>query len=50
MTCSSSSSVTDWNTRYVDPRGFECQLTLRAETCQDLLDKVKGAIAQDSLS
>ena len=34
-----------WNTRYVDPEGFECQLTLRAETGQDLLEKVNAAIA-----
>ena len=33
-----------WNTRYVDPDGFECQLTLRAETGQDLLEKVNAAI------
>jgi len=33
-----------WNTRYVDPNGFECQLTLRAETGQELLERVSGAI------
>lgn len=33
-----------WITRYVDPIGFECQLTLRAETDQDLQDKVKDVI------
>ena len=33
-----------WNTRYVDPNGFECQITLRAETGSELLEKVSGAI------
>ena len=40
-----SEAPASWNTRYVDPDGFECQLTLRAETGQELLDKVSGAIA-----
>ena len=34
-----------WNTRYVDPDGFECQITLRATSGQELLEKVSGAIA-----
>ena len=34
-----------WNTRYVDPDGFECQITLRAVSGQELLEKVNGAIA-----
>jgi hypothetical protein len=33
-----------WNTRYISPEGFECQLTLRAESGSDLLEKVNGAI------
>ena len=33
-----------WNTRYVSPEGFECQLTLRAESGSDLLEKVNHAI------
>ena len=33
-----------WNTRYVDPNGFECQLTLRADTGKELLEKVSSAI------
>jgi hypothetical protein len=33
-----------WNTRYVSPEGFECQLTLRGEKGQDLLEKANGAI------
>jgi len=39
-----SEAPASWNTRYVDPNGFECQLTLRAETGQELLEKVDGAI------
>ena len=34
-----------WNTRYISPEGFECQLTLRAETGQELLERVNGAIS-----
>ncbi|MFC1921793.1 hypothetical protein ACFLY4_00760 [Chloroflexota bacterium] len=34
-----------WNTRYVSPEGFECQLTLRAESGSELLEKVNSAIA-----
>ena len=34
-----------WNTRYIHPEGFECQLTLRAETGSELLEKVNSAIA-----
>lgn len=33
-----------WNTRYLDPSGFECQLTLRAATGSDLLKKAAGAM------
>ena len=33
-----------WNTRYVDPNGFECQITLRGETGSDLLEKAANAI------
>jgi hypothetical protein len=33
-----------WNTRYVDPNGFECQLTIRAETGTELLEKAGKAI------
>ena len=40
-----SEAPASWNTRYVDPNGFECQLTLRAETGQELLEKVDGAIS-----
>ena len=34
-----------WNTRYVDPDGFECQITPRAVSGQELLEKVSGAIS-----
>ena len=34
-----------WNTRYVDPNGFECQITLRGETGSDLLEKAANAIS-----
>lgn len=34
-----------WNTRYVDASGFECQLTLRAESGSELLEKASHAIA-----
>ena len=40
-----SEAPASWNTRYVDPNGFECQLTLRAETGHELLERVNGAIA-----
>jgi hypothetical protein len=33
-----------WNTRYVDPNGFDCQITLRGETGSELLDKATNAI------
>jgi hypothetical protein len=33
-----------WNTRYVDPNGFECQITLRGETGSELLEKAAIAI------
>lgn len=34
-----------WNTKYIDPSGFECMITLRVETGQELLDKAASAIA-----
>lgn len=34
-----------WNTKYVTPDGFVCQLTLRGETGKDLLDKANAALA-----
>jgi hypothetical protein len=34
-----------WNTRYLDPNGFECQITLRGETGSELLEKATSAVA-----
>jgi hypothetical protein len=34
-----------WNTRYLDPNGFECQITLRGESGSELLEKAASAIA-----
>ena len=34
-----------WNTRYITPEGFECQLTLRGEIGQELMEKAQSAIA-----
>ena len=34
-----------WNTKYVDPNGFECQITLRGESGSELLEKANNAIA-----
>ena len=34
-----------WNTRYLNPEGFVCQITLRAESGRDLLEKANVAIA-----
>jgi hypothetical protein len=33
-----------WNTKYVDPNGFECQITLRGESGSELLEKADNAI------
>lgn len=38
-------SPASWNTKYVDDTGFICMLTLRAESGQELLDKVDAALA-----
>jgi hypothetical protein len=40
-----SEAPASWNTRYISPEGFQCQLTLRADTGQELLERVKGAIS-----
>ena len=39
-----SEAPVSWNTRYVTPEGFECQLTLRGDTGQEILEKSHGAI------
>lgn len=33
-----------WNTKYLDPSGFECQITLREMTGVNLLKKASAAI------
>jgi hypothetical protein len=40
-----SEAPASWNTRYLDPHGFECQITLRCDTGQELLEKAASAIA-----
>ncbi len=34
-----------WNTRYITPQGFVCQITLRGESGKDLLEKADTALA-----
>lgn len=34
-----------WNTRYVTPEGFVCQITLRADSGKDLLERANAALA-----
>jgi hypothetical protein len=38
-------SPVSWNTRYITPEGFECQLTLRGEPGQEVLEKAGSAMA-----
>jgi hypothetical protein len=33
-----------WNTKYLSPEGFVCQITLRSDTGRELLDKAQVAI------
>lgn len=42
---SSLEAPASWNTRYISPDGFVCQLTLRGETGKELLEKVGAAIS-----
>jgi len=37
-------SPVSWNTRYITPEGFECQLTLRGESGQEVLEKANTAM------
>ena len=39
-----SEAPASWNTRYVHPSGFECQITLRCDTGSELLEKANLAI------
>ena len=38
-------SPASWNTLYLTQDGFRCQLTLRGETGQEVLDKAQSALA-----
>jgi hypothetical protein len=38
-------SPASWNTLYLSPEGYVCQLTLRADTGAELLEKAKHAMA-----
>jgi hypothetical protein len=40
-----SEAPASWNTRYVTPDGFECQLTIRGEKGAEVLEKANAAIA-----
>ena len=40
-----SEAPASWNTRYLSPEGFECQITLRGEPGTELLEKATSAIA-----
>lgn len=42
----SSEAPASWNTRYIDPSGFECQITLRSSSGADLLRKAGAALAE----
>jgi hypothetical protein len=39
-----SEAPASWNTRYITPIGFVCQLTLRGENGRDLLEKANSAM------
>ena len=39
-----SEAMATWSVRYTDPTGFQCQLSLQAETGSELLAKAKGAL------
>lgn len=38
-----SEAPASWNTKYIDPNGFECQLTLRCESGKELLERAAAA-------
>ena len=39
-----SEALATWTTRYLDPSGFECMLSLQAETGIQVIKKAEGAI------
>ena len=44
-TTSFEEAPASWNTRYITPDGFTCQLTLRGETGIEILKKAQAAMA-----
>jgi len=40
-----SEAPASWNTRYITPAGFACQITLRGENGRDLLEKAGIALS-----
>jgi hypothetical protein len=38
-------SPASWNTRYITPDGFTCQLTLRSENGKELLERANSALS-----
>jgi len=39
-----SEALATWTTRYLDPSGFECALSLQAETGTQVIKKAEGAL------
>ena len=39
-----SEALATWTTRYLDPSGFECMLSIQAETGIQVIKKAEGAI------
>jgi hypothetical protein len=39
-----SEATATWTTRYVDPSGFECLLSIQAESGSEVLTKAQGAL------
>lgn len=39
-----SEALATWTTRYVDPSGFECLLSIQAESGSEVLTKAQGAL------
>ena len=44
-TLSTLEAPASWNTRYLAPNGFVCQITLRGDTGKELLDRATAAMA-----
>jgi hypothetical protein len=45
LSITSLEAPASWNTRYTTPAGFVCQITLRAESGKELLEKANAAMA-----